>query len=997
MIATNPSREIQDDWSGANRTVLSPSPDLSDFDDLGNDEDDDELGFLTASPLVLTIGQTEPERFHGGRPSSLSYSGSNFEAPADVGYLQNSAEGELRSVHPDESGMSPLSEHDNVTVDEHVGSWRFSGNASAMSQPHSSGGEEWDSAASRRDRPLSYSDWAQHGMMDVDEKVHSQGKSKIEAFPAEPVSHNIKPPLLRRMHSRGLLLANLNGMDSGVSCIQSPMSHPADSPSFSSEANAPAVTPLLNLTAFPASILERIASYLQETRSLASLLTLNQTWFKHAAKALYNSPPISSVEQFHLLMRTLVGDDGARRYGVYMTALHIPRAVSDEVLMGDVDVLLQLCPNVTSFTLENGVCVSNVLIQSLTDNASCLEKLNLRGCSSVTDVLIPTLVRSCRGLKFMDLSYTQASIATLGVLIAGCPDIEAVEMEACGPCFLPVTVDPMDDFMRPKLRYLNIRNSAATDRHIRNAVKHTPNLATCIMDGCSSISDEAILAIAVACGTNLHHLDISFNPALSDLALHAIAIHATNIKTLTLAGCDRITPAGVVAIASNTQAEAVVLHGCAGVLSSTAITDVAVHGGPLECMLRKHGLQVLANGLLTPAPSTLQPEQSQQLLPQPNPLPSAPEHAETSSMAATTDTAPGVHQTTQTIHTCDQQRPADPGPRIDPTEILMKFAEAIASGRWAPPGAPRPPPYDPYHPYNPNLPWHQHQPHPSQLPEWGRSASSLGGYRPFMTPPDSPPVAMSVTSLPLPKRRSTASTMSTSSLSSASSTTMAQTSPATSARKSRIPTPSRSNTFSGSGIPTPTRRATSSQLPRPMSSVGLSAISLPASANRSQPPSGMSTIPLPRSAHKRQSSLGMSTIPLPSSAIKPQAPRRVSSTSSNSSATTTASASATSPSGYKPRSFRKFNSGPGDPPPHPPPSRTPPPRPTSQTKPHSQRTPGPRTPTPAPRPPAPPPRTSTGGSSITSRLRWSHHLSKPSDMDVGWIQGGGGHNDDDSD
>ncbi|KAJ3146883.1 hypothetical protein HDU89_005913 [Geranomyces variabilis] len=879
--------------------AVSSSPEPSDVEDLGQlDDEDDELGFLQSSPLDFNDIESVP-------PILAS---DDLFAPTD---------------HPLSVRRSDLGE---------------STPAGALKR-EASQAEAFSPAPFRRTGEAGLARRLSFGV--------SVGTNTVDTPPeSRPTGSNPnqKTMRLKRMHSRGMLLGSVENEETPIS---PPLTEIKPVPLRNAARSTQRVATLLDL---PHSVVYAIAVFVQQTQPIYPLLLLCKAWSVPVAEALYYCPAIPTGRQFHLLMRTFLADH-ARVYSSCVRALRISHEVSDEILMGDLDALLQLCYNLDSFALENGVCASNILVQSLADNVPRLRTLNLRGCSSVTDVLIPSLVRACAQLRFVDLSYTQVTVATICVLLAGCADIEVLEMEGCGPQPISAAVQTPEPHIAPtKLRHLNLRNSGADDKHVRNAAERAPQLTTCILDGCSAITDEAVLGIAASARDRLRHIDLSFCPALTDIALHALAIHAPEIVTITAAGCDLISPAGVKAIATHTHASLVILHGCARVLASQVIRSVAMHGGRLECSLTSQGLRALANG--PPTPETQQ---------QP-PLP---------PLFAKRVTAPlmagGVDQGTQTDS--QGQRLSEDAHNVNPTEILLKFADAIASGRWAPPGASQHPAFGSYQNHKPRtheLSPHWLQPPQYQPPDWDRAVSiqQHPAHPSFMTPPGSPPPLppVSVPHATALKRRSTTSTISSTSISSSGSSAAlaGPRSPAT--LRSRIPTPSRASTFSGSiasGIPTPTRRLTTTQLPRPVSSLGMT-------------------------------TTATNTSPRPSPPVRSlTGHRRGSSSTSIGSPGATSEASGSASSEYRPRGFRKFNLAPGETtptsPPSPSPRRSSPPRQaTVRAQQDSRRL------STALRTPTPLPRVAVGKGSTGARTRIAHPTAAPSAHEAGWIQGGTG-------
>ncbi|RKO88470.1 hypothetical protein BDK51DRAFT_36836 [Blyttiomyces helicus] len=315
-----------------------------------------------------------------------------------------------------------------------------------------------------------------------------------------------------------------------------------------------------------------------------------QRWSRGSARALYRCPPATSVNQFHELLQTLL-NPGTHPYAAFVSELHFPPSLSESLLMGDIDIALQLSPNLRAIRLERCISASNVLLQSLADHGRHLRRVHLRGCP-VSDVLIPELVRSCPRLEVVDLAQTRVTIATLGVLVDGCEHLRSVDLEGCGASSEPLTHDPRRVKGRP-VRSLCLRNASVTDIHLRYAATRCPDLEVVILDGCPGITDDALVGLTVSC-PKLRRLDASFCPRLTDLSMQCLAVHSKLLEILSISGCDAVTPLGVQAVARGCpRLQEIVLNGCAGV-EKTFVREYSARQGERDCIVRGPAIKWLA-------------------------------------------------------------------------------------------------------------------------------------------------------------------------------------------------------------------------------------------------------------------------------------------------------------------------------------------------------------------------------------------------------------------
>jgi hypothetical protein len=70
-----------------------------------------------------------------------------------------------------------------------------------------------------------------------------------------------------------------------------------------------------------------------------------------------------------------------------------------------------------------------------------------------------------------------------------------------------------------------------------------PALAHICVEG--SLTDKALVRVAEICTTRLRELRLSFIPAITDIALNAVALHCTNLETLHIVDCSRLTHSAI--------------------------------------------------------------------------------------------------------------------------------------------------------------------------------------------------------------------------------------------------------------------------------------------------------------------------------------------------------------------------------------------------------------------------------------------------------------------
>ncbi|KAJ3116973.1 hypothetical protein HDU96_008263 [Phlyctochytrium bullatum] len=642
-------------------------------------------------------------------------------------------------------------------------------------------------------------------------------------------------------------------------------------------------------------------------------LFVNRSWSRGAARALYRTPHLPTLDRFQSLVATALEPSPTHPYAAFVENLHLPPALAETLFLGDLDIAFQLFPNLASLRLHSSPSTSNVLLQSLADHCGSLRALSLRGCP-ITDALVPHLAAGCPRLELLDLSHTRVTIATLLTCVDLCPHLLTLSLEAAFPSPRPVTWDPQHLFMRP-LRHLHLRNSGITDPHLRHAALHCPDLERVVVEGSAAITDDALVKLAQSCGPSLRTLDASFCPHVTDLTLRALAMFAgQNLEAVAFSGCDRVTEDGVVALAEGCVGAGgplteIVLHGCVRVLGSS-VKEFATRRYELDCAVRGDAVRLLAAsrvGRRVAGPLAAAAKVASEPA---SPVPSAVaklakpvlERRESSTQTLAEDFPVSSESTprgTLTRQPSDDNVAAEkagggPGSRLSmpAEELLLKFAEAVATGAWFP---------------RPGDTATAAPPAPFWNPAWGYPPNFPGVQSSDPTPPPQPTAA---TGLPrptprIPRRISASSTGST-----ASTTSL----PVPRSNRSSV-----GDTPGGSALPTPTHSRTASrkslgvvpEKPAPQRS-GLPAPSgsrLPTTPGMSRIPSigGGSTssrlpsapgIPTPASKAAKEFSMAMlkGAKPVVGTAPAPAAPRIPS-----------ASELLDDAPGYKPRQFRKIN------------------------------------------------------------------------------------------
>ncbi|KAI9356760.1 hypothetical protein DFJ73DRAFT_221231 [Zopfochytrium polystomum] len=512
------------------------------------------------------------------------------------------------------------------------------------------------------------------------------------------------------------------------------------------------------------------------------------------ARALYLRPQLTSSRQFLSFLATCLQPDPLHPYPLLVRHLDLIPSVAADLDLGDLDIAFQILPNLAHLRVGPSPTATNVLLQSVADHlgdggsgVAGLRRLEVRGCP-VTDACVELVLKSCKGLKWLDLSESACSVG--GV-------VEAIVTSGCANVLSTLKLVGVTGSWRPSSKVAAVRSGATTSPtpfglrsiatddfksrtrvplvhvDVSRALGMTDDDARLLLDvcgesvrvlvlsGCHLVSDESLARIARVC-RKVRALDVSFLPTLSDWGISALGRRsfpsqssgerdAMMLETLNISGCDLITPQGVLALLPKFSTQVLptsrhggsvggtsvgmplssgdlqigcphlkelVMHGCAGILGSfvrrfatssvVATTSIGAGAavGSLECVVKNDGLRLLAahgrggweriveasvpSGGSSPREST-----GSSVATKVNPE----EKVELVESSVQTDESGLLEAAARAkdVDAAGAAASANPSGAVSTSAssaeaLLLKFAAAMASGTWMPPGMSMPPP-----------------------------------------------------------------------------------------------------------------------------------------------------------------------------------------------------------------------------------------------------------------------------------------------------------------
>ncbi|KAJ3328040.1 hypothetical protein HDU76_010692 [Blyttiomyces sp. JEL0837] len=354
---------------------------------------------------------------------------------------------------------------------------------------------------------------------------------------------------------------------------------------------------LSRVASLPGKVISHLVETLRDHPDHVSMLLVCKGWSKPVAEAMYRAPPLQSPDSFERLMGLLNTPLPYHPYPAMIRELDISGMAADNLYMGDLDAALGMCPNLEVFRLENCYHISNILIQSIAHHCPNLLQLDLPGCP-VSDSFMPLLTKKCRHLLRLDMSFTNASIASIHPVILNSESLLELDLSECREAEDLTALDLSNKGFRRPLKSLSLRNTPVTDDLLRYAVSQCPELEIVVLESCPRITDDAVIKLISTC-TRLRSIDLSFCDRITDLSLNALGARGDSsvLEELYLSACDLISPVAVQQMVQKIagKLELLVLDGCERILGSFVQALSTTKGDELECTLERDAVRALAS------------------------------------------------------------------------------------------------------------------------------------------------------------------------------------------------------------------------------------------------------------------------------------------------------------------------------------------------------------------------------------------------------------------
>ena len=191
-----------------------------------------------------------------------------------------------------------------------------------------------------------------------------------------------------------------------------------------------------------------------------------------------------------------------------------------QLYSGCIVYLSSRCVNLYALDIAFSHWVRDVDIVALATNCPHLQDLNMRGCDEVTNDSLIALGRHCSGLRLLCFTDSERSITNVGVaaLAQGCPLLETLLIERC-------------DFV--------------DEKSLLPLVMNCQQLHSLSFYACRGISDEGFETMLPHMKAIKNLTLLQKNYFITEHMFSALAIHCTNLESLTVRDCRYMTDAAL--------------------------------------------------------------------------------------------------------------------------------------------------------------------------------------------------------------------------------------------------------------------------------------------------------------------------------------------------------------------------------------------------------------------------------------------------------------------
>ena len=227
--------------------------------------------------------------------------------------------------------------------------------------------------------------------------------------------------------------------------------------------------------------------------------------------------------------------------------------------------------------LHLGLCYTQQLepliyIVNYYSRSQQIQNVDLKQCDWITDIGLHALAIGCPELRTINLrDCSKITTEGLAALLLGCPQLSSIDMKGCNnitegklislafefPKFRAISV--ITDFSWSELKlkvipvfdtksdHLDLSNCSITNGGLESLIKVFPTISSLNLQGCSKISDEALINLARK-APNLLSISLRNCKGITDRSLSILAQECLNLRYFNIGVPIKVTNAGLTAL-----------------------------------------------------------------------------------------------------------------------------------------------------------------------------------------------------------------------------------------------------------------------------------------------------------------------------------------------------------------------------------------------------------------------------------------------------------------
>ncbi|GLC43471.1 hypothetical protein PLESTB_001560800 [Pleodorina starrii] len=243
--------------------------------------------------------------------------------------------------------------------------------------------------------------------------------------------------------------------------------------------------------------------------------------------------------------------------------------------------LARSCPRLRRLSIAKSYAVTDVALEALGECGGVLEELSLRQCPKVAAVW---LLGRCTRLQAVDLSgCANVTGPSLLAMLSGCGAcLRSLQLNGC----MAVEGGSLGEVGRlcPSLEALNLRGLALQDEHLQELAASCTNLRSLVLAWCTKLTEQGLRPL-LARNQELRDLDIEGLYLLTDPLLDSLAECCPRLARLVLRMCHLFSPEAIVRAVGATEVRSLLVS---GVMDEASTTDLVARVRQVrpDCILK---------------------------------------------------------------------------------------------------------------------------------------------------------------------------------------------------------------------------------------------------------------------------------------------------------------------------------------------------------------------------------------------------------------------------